>query len=190
MTRDYAKKTRPAPAKRPVPPWVWMLTGLLIGLFVAFLVYVNQQRPLRTVSPQAAAPAPKPAPKPAAKAPAPEQDNAQKMRFDFYKILPEYEVVIPEEDLTRTEKPLPAVPGRYVVQAGSFKQAGDADTRRAQLALLGLVSRVQKVTVDGKETWHRVQVGPFEQMAELDKTRKLMQDNGIDFIILKDTSSE
>lgn len=185
MTRDYAKKSGTVKKKAPIPPWIWMLTGLLIGLFVAFLVYINQFQNLQRAETPKADVRPTPRPRPAA-AKAEEKKPEGKMRFDFYSILPEYEVVIPEEDLKRPEKPLPAAPGKYVVQAGSFRSAKDADTRRAQLALLGLISRTQTVTVDGKDTWHRVQLGPYDQISELEKTRNLLQDNGIDFIILKE----
>lgn len=187
MTRDYAKKPGGAKSKAAIPPWIWMLTGLLIGLFVAFLVYINQYQQMQGASAPAAATRPAVKPKPApVKAEVPRPEG--KVRFDFYSILPELEVVIPEDDLRRPETPLPAAPGNYLVQAGSFRTAKDADTRRAQLALLGLVSRIQTVTVDGKDTWHRVQLGPYPRVAELEKVRKQLQDNGIDFLILKQKS--
>ncbi len=188
MTRDYAK-TRSKPKSKPVlPPWLWMVTGLLIGLFVAFLVYINHfDLPATGREAKApAAPAPKPRPAPVPRKPpepAPVKKD-EKVRFDFYKILPEYEVVIPEEDLQKPELK-EAPPGKYLIQAGSFSTARDADTRRAQLALLGLVSKIQKVTVDGKDTWHRVQLGPYEDLKKLDESRKLLQSSGIEFLLLR-----
>ncbi|MGD8484439.1 MAG: hypothetical protein PVF81_06220, partial [Thioalkalispiraceae bacterium] len=41
MSRDYAKTPKP---KNPhsLPGWLWMLGGLIIGLFIALLVYINE----------------------------------------------------------------------------------------------------------------------------------------------------
>ena len=46
-----------------------------------------------------------------------------------------------------------------MLQAGSYKNFADADRVRAQLALQGIESKVQKVTVDN-DTWHRIRIGP------------------------------
>jgi cell division protein FtsN len=200
MTRDYAKKPRATagrsqgrssaapPARKPLPPWLWLLAGLAVGLFVAFLVYLRQPGSQPTVKAPAAReavkPASKQAPKPAAQ-PAPKPaDEAPKVSYDFYKILPEYEVVIPEEDLKKPE--LAGTPAtRFVVQAGSFRSSSDAERRKAELALLGLVAKVQTVTVDGRDTWHRVQLGPYQGVREVDRARRLLQDNNVSFIVVR-----
>ena len=48
---------------------------------------------------------------------------------------------------------------RYVLQAGAFKTAEDADTMRARLAMLGLDARVFPVE-QGGATLYRVRLGP------------------------------
>jgi len=195
-TRDYSKKPRPKAAEGgkggQLPGWVWMLAGLLVGLFVAFLVYLNQVAPERSAAAPAAAPAPKkPAETHTAKAAPPQERSG--ISYDFYKILPEYEVVVPEEDLKKPEvlQQEMAATGRYYVQAGSFRSAADADTRKAELAILGLVSDIQTVTVDdgkSQSTWHRVRIGPIGAQKDLDRVRRLLQDNRIGFILLKEKS--
>lgn len=181
---DYASK--PAkPSQGGVPGWLWMLAGLLVGLFVAFLVYLQQQKAHATASkPPVIAKAPEKKTTPPPKAPIEDKTTERKgINFDFYNILPEMEVVIPEEELKKPEGNEPL--GNYIMQVGSFKTAAQADTRKAQLALLGLSSSVQTVTVDNKQTWYRVRLGPYSDRRELDRVRRMLQDNDIDFVMMK-----
>ena len=78
--------------------------------------------------------------------------------------------------------------GTYVLQAGSFRRAADAESRRAALALLGLEARVQTVTIDGEITWHRVLSGPYTELARLNDVRVRLRENGIDTIALASRS--
>jgi len=55
---------------------------------------------------------------------------------------------------------------------------------KAQLALLGSMATVQKVTVNGK-TWHRVRLGPFQGAREADEMRRMLSDNRIDTLVMK-----
>lgn len=199
MPRDYAKKSPPPKKKAATPGWVWLLSGLLLGLFIAFLTYlasvpsgsrvvkglVTPERPPQRAAPK---PEPKPAPKrPARTEPEPEPEPPEE-HYDFYKILPEMEVAVPDS-ATGGRKPTPArkieEPGRYILQAGSFKQEKDADRRKAELALLGIISTIQRVTVNGNKTYHRVQVGPLEDLDRLQEVRKLLGENGIEYLVLK-----
>jgi cell division protein FtsN len=187
MARDYAKRTTTRkPEKKPVAGWLWMLGGLLIGLFIAFLVYLQQQggEPLKGLS----LPKMKPSStdtrsvrkQPIPKAP-PKKEG---INFDFYSILPEQELVIPESELSKESKP--AEKANYFLQVGSFKSSDDAQARMAELFLLNLTPTIQKVTVDGGNTWHRVRVGPYVDRRKLDKARRKLQDNGIDFFVIKE----
>ena len=56
--------------------------------------------------------------------------------------------------------------GDAILQAGSFKQATEAEKLQAQLALLGISSKIQRASVDD-ETWYRVRIGPIETVEEL-----------------------
>lgn len=207
MPRDYKHRTS-APRrrrKRQSPPgWLWLVAGLMIGLFVAFVFYL-QQRPETPVQAEVAVP-PKntrtlPAAgggseasrggqdtrdvrKPTAKIPPP----PPKPRFDFYTILPEMEVPVPDDEITgqaREGVPQVEAPGTYLLQAGSFRTREQADQLKARLALLGLQSDIQTVTINNKETWHRVRVGPFTDLNALNAARARLKENQLDAILLR-----
>jgi cell division protein FtsN len=170
--------------QQPASNFAWMLFGLVLGLLVALVVYLRADR---AAEPPASAP-PQPArasaaPRAAADEPAPARDD----RFDFYDVLPQLEVVIPEVDsLPRADTPVRAVeePGRYVLQVGSFTTLGDADRMKANLALLGIESRIQRVTIDD-DVYHRVRIGPIADLEELNQTRRRLRDARIEWMLMK-----
>jgi cell division protein FtsN len=107
--------------------------------------------------------------------------------YDFYSMLPKFEVVVPEKD--KDVKPdIRGVPetrrGTYVLQAGSYKNFADADRVRAQLALQGVESEVQKVSVDN-DTWHRIRIGPISKLDELNRLRTLLRKADVDVLVIR-----
>jgi cell division protein FtsN len=119
--------------------------------------------------------------------PAAETDEPAKPRFDFYSMLPNFEVIIPEQEgdvSTDTAAKAVVVPGVYVLQAGSFTQHADADRRRAQLALQGIESTIQRVTIDDK-TYHRVRIGPIEDLEQLNVVRSRLREADIDVLRIR-----
>lgn len=192
MTRDY-KHSRARPP-RGTPGWVWMLVGLSIGLVVALAVYLHGQKQLQELS--RSSPVRPPAPV-SEKSPPSSESQAQR-RFDFYTLLPELEVVVPEEPAMQkprqTSAPQPPpekskpqqVPprGGYILQVGSFRRLEDADSLRARLTLMGLGASIQTVRVD-RDTWHRVRVGPYADLAEANRVRERLRKNQVDAILLK-----
>jgi cell division protein FtsN len=176
------KKTRPTKPK-PMPGWVWMFIGLAVGLSVAAAIYVKDRQP-RGVQPAAAASS---TAKPKSKAKSPPAAEEPSRRFEFYDMLPNFEVVIPEEDKeVRPELPSRPVeaPGVYVLQAGSFSAHADADRMKAQLAMLGVVSRIQKVSIDDK-VYHRVRIGPVDSLDQLNSLRQQMRQAKIEAIVIR-----
>lgn len=172
-----------------------MLFGLGLGLVVALGVYVNDRRPSdnsagapaasRPADTQADAPAPAQPPRPANE---PEQTEDDE-RFSFYELLPRYEVVVPElETPARQTSRAVAIgePGTYVVQAGSFATETDAERQRARLGLLGIESRIQRVVVDDRE-FHRVRIGPLDDLDELNSIRRQLLDAQIDSLVMRMT---
>lgn len=210
MSRDYSsrtgaaknkkKTTRKRPAAKPKktgpPGWLWLFCGLCIGLVIAAGVYVFG-RPAGSpgVSIEIAGiPGQK-------KAPAEEKQKSkpqkkEEPRFAFYEMLPNYKVVIPEEeyvdkgsstDKNKSQKTTPKVeePGRYVIQAGSFSTYEDADRRKAGLALLGVESTIQKVSIPGGHTVYRVRSTPVDDLDKLNKTLKRLRAEGIDTLVMR-----
>jgi len=111
-------------------------------------------------------------------------------KFDFYKILPEMEVPIPQwgvadrsADDTGQEPSLAA--GTYLLQVGSFKRFEDADRAKARLALRGISASIQRVVINGQDVWFRVHVGPLTEVSEIREMRVKLVENDMDFILLK-----
>ena len=75
-------------------------------------------------------------------------------------------------------------PGVYVLQAGSFSAYEDADRRRATLALQGIESKIQRVTIDDR-TYHRVRIGPIDDLDELNLLRSRLREAQIDVLRIR-----
>jgi cell division protein FtsN len=184
MPRDYKKRRA---RKQPTPGWVWLLTGLAIGLSVALVVHLRHPGGAAVegtpVATRAAQPASQQAEEEA-------EIDPPAPGFDFYTMLPGLEVVVPEEEVRgrrpAAAAPAPqAAPGRYWIQAGSFRRYQDADRRKAELAMLGLNSSIQAVNLDG-QTWHRVRIGPLPDAAQAENTRRRLADNGIGALAVRE----
>ena len=162
-----------------------MLFGLSLGLVVAAAIYVCDRRAPRPVPAtvgQPATPAPVEPVVEAAPEPTSDPEGAQsETRFDFYDMLPQFEVVVPEVE-TNATPPTRATaveePGSYELQTGSFREPADADRMRANLALLGIESRIQRVAIDD-DIFHRVRVGPIDDLTQLNQIRRRLQDSQI-----------
>jgi len=167
-------------------PVVAMLFGLAVGLSVAVAVYVKDREPGAV----ARNPAPEPASmqgalddngESAAAEPAAAEKKEEK-RFTFYDILPNFEVVTPDDEPVTTADTVPKAivePGVYVLQAGSFSTHNDADRRRAELALHGIESHIQRVKVNDRN-YHRVYIGPTDDLDELNMLRSRLRVAKID----------
>lgn len=173
------------------PGWVWMLFGLAVGLSVALAIYVNGRNARLPARPAADIPADtRPAVESAAARKAPVTAPVSEpppQRFDFYDMLPNFEVIIPERETdvsTDTAEKAVVQPGTYVLQAGSFTTYADADRRRAQLALQGIESTIQRVTIDDK-TYHRVRIGPIDDLNRLNVLRTRLRQADIDVLRIR-----
>jgi cell division protein FtsN len=192
--RKRKRKTARAPEQEPYPGWMWMLFGLSIGLAVAFAIYMKEQRadtPSMTAADQPASMSEPmvspPAPEPVIEEPEEEESGEAEPRFSFYSMLPNFEVVIPEEEGdVRQDREVEPIQdeGIYVLQAGSFGDVSDADRRRAELALLGIESHVQRVSIDDR-TYHRVRIGPIEDLDELNLLRARLRQADIDVLRIR-----
>ncbi len=181
--RKKAVRRRPASrGGRSLPNWALLLIGLAVGAVLALLIQFLVQRAgapdsgLRVLIDKSTTPTPETRPD---STPA---ENKPPTRFDFYTILPKTETVLPE--------PEPARPARvtghhYLLQAGSFARYQDADQLKARLALNGLVASVQKITIPGKGDFHRVRLGPYQRLDELDQANRQLKAMGIQALRLR-----
>lgn len=190
MARDYKRqggRSRKKTAQQVATPgWVWGLGGLATGLAVAYAVHVYHVGGTPEARPGAAATA-------AVRAPVSDLEDDEELfeesPFDFYEILPDFTVEVPDEPASKAGA-VPAVQpravpaGSYWLQAGSFRRHEDADRRKAQLALLGFSSFIQRVAVDD-QTWHRVRVGPYDDPAELSQARESLAGHDIKTLRVK-----
>jgi cell division protein FtsN len=173
-----------------------MLFGLALGLVVAGAVYLRGASPSKAPAASADAGAKTKPPVSAERQPARQPNRAANAgaavqstepRFDFYEMLPKYEVVIPEVETAASPaaraKPIEE-PGSYVLQVASFKAAGDAEKLKANLALLGIESRVQRVTIDD-DVFHRVRIGPITDLSALNRIRKQLRDARIEPMVMR-----
>lgn len=173
-----AKRTRGATRsdENRIPSWAVFGAGALCGGFLTFLVFlggVGGDNANGDSKPSVSA-----APKPAK----PDKKTTSDTQFDFFTLLPEREVIVPDE------QPRDVAPSseqyNYILQAGSFKTTKDADRRRAELLLLGLEAKIEAVEANG-DTWHRVYVGPFTSRSKLSKARSTLISEGIETLLLK-----
>ncbi len=113
------------------------------------------------------------------------QEPGRSRQYDFFTVLPEIEVVVPQREIEERarDQAEEVTRGPYLIQVGSFRSESDADGLRAQLTLLGLEAEVQTVTVN-ETTWHRVRVGPYDSARDADAARRRLQDNGHEAMVL------
>lgn len=191
MARDYKHAARTRIGDRPrgsrnTPGWVWLVTGIVIGGLIAGGVYFYHEKdtPTETAAPATAPMQPKTASGPSGGKPVADTSKQQdKPRFDFYTLLPEMEVVIPDSEAKR-DQPTANSKNVYLLQAGSFRNHSDADALKAQLALLGVEANIETINT-GTEEWYRVRVGPFREVRELNSIRERLQQNRINTLLIK-----
>jgi len=194
VARDYknrVNRNNSTKKKKTIPGYWWLVTGLLIGGFIMFLsdleTVPNTQTPTikkQVIVKNETRDVKKKPSKPTVKK---ELTGGTKPRFDFYQILPDMEIVIPEheiEERRRLEGTGMSKPGTFIIQIGSFRTPQQADTLKARLAMLGIETSVQKVNQSGK-IWHRVKSGPHTSFRVVDKIQNRLHHNNIDSIAIK-----
>ena len=150
--------------------WVWIFLFLILGLFTAFILFLDQ----KIVKNNATTPTTE----------TKKQEN-DKPRIDFYSILPDRVVDIPisDEDQQAIENPSinKVATETVILQVGSFQSVTEADSLKAELAFLGLEAKIESAQVNN-DTWHRVLLGPFADNSELSRTKNQLIENSIQFM--------
>ena len=170
------------------PAWVWFVLGNFVGGFAVFVFLLNDLKieqgkvAARSAKPEAREPAP----------------TEAKPRFDFYKLLEENEVKVPQPKNQQTrvreqdkesgnETPARVEPKSdlvYILQAASFRDKAEADRLRAQLMLANLDVKVESAT-DTRGTWHRVLVGPYTNRSKMAAARSVLAEHRLMPLVLK-----
>lgn len=74
---------------------------------------------------------------------------------------------------------------RYVLQAGAFGDAADAESVKARIALLGLGARVESATLADGRTVHRVRMGPYDSAAALAEAKRKLAEGGLPSLAIR-----
>ncbi len=179
MARDYKHRKRPAKRKKGTSSFG---SGLTIGLAIALIVHLYHLGKRPEAEPVKAVTQEKPA------AQEPEATDDSDIFYDFYEMLPDDDVFLTEETAPGTTgraTPASTAGAAYYLQAGSFRNHADADSRKANLALLGVSANIQRVTINDNQTWHRVLVGPINDATELSTLRTRLGAENIDTMMLR-----
>ena len=110
--------------------------------------------------------------------------DLKELKFDFYTLLKETEILVPDDqDSGNTAEP--EQNAVYVLQAGSFKNARDAENLKVELLLMNLSVERESIKSKNGDIWHRVLVGPFTDTSKMASARAKLAENNIDSLKLK-----
>ncbi len=188
MPKDYKNISKSKPKNsNSFQSLLPFLTGLTIGLFVAFIVYLKEHYNYAGLD----------TPEVTVENSIPEQnvtsnetkkvENTIEPQFDFYTILPKMELSVSEwvADEETEPEPLPDSEGIYILQVGSFEEFSAADQVKAKLAFMGISADIQRVVINGRDIRHRVRIGPYKDLQELQSARDQLIENKFDYMLLK-----
>lgn len=189
MLSDYAKSAERhkkqlaknnKPAKFPVV--LLLLAIACVGAFGWFLFKLAKIEPRSIAAPPEEQLQPSVE---AAQTQAPAQDAQD--RYDFYRLLPESEVLVPEVAEYAASNDFKNGAGErvYLLQAGSFRDRNDANKLRGKLILEGLEVEVSAVTNASGVTWHRILVGPFNSRSKLNWAQDILAKNNTESMVLE-----
>lgn len=191
--RDYKNHDRKPAARGGGSMFIGILIGLVLGLAIALGVawyiykapspFQQKDKPVAGKADAAKGGEGKSADK-GDKGDKADKAADAKPRFDFYKILPGVEEPATDQQL-RDAKGGAAAKESFYLQAGAFQSAPDADNLKARLALLGVQASIQTTTLPERGVWHRVRLGPYTGVEELNRARETLKNNGIETTLIK-----
>jgi cell division protein FtsN len=187
-------QTRPAAALQRGGTLFGFVIGLVVGLAVAVAVavyianaplpFVTKVRPpATTAAPEGKLPDPNKSFSVGTPAPAPAQSASVAPATAPPVAAPAVAAPAAAPEAPRKEEP-PLEGTRFLLQAGAFKSPDDADGMRAQLGMIGLDSRIFPIDQAG-QTLYRVRLGPYGQIDDVNRVRKLLADNGIEAQVVR-----
>ncbi|AUI69238.1 SPOR domain-containing protein [Beggiatoa leptomitoformis] len=188
------------------PPWAWFLGGILLGIFLSFLVYLREIAPYLTHAPTTETPpsdsskaTDKPEKSPTSVAATPpatvvaaEKRPVPPTHFEFYDVLKQPSVLqtttqANDNNSLAEEATPPTVqtPGTYLLQAGSFRDKREAEGLKVHLASLGLIANIEEAALDNTGVWYRVRLGPFDDLTILNQVRNQLTASNITSVVLR-----
>lgn len=192
MTRDYKNTTsREKPSSKGSPFFSGLLVGLVlgVGISVALALFITGGKsPFENKVEPAAVIEAENLEVPDA-TPEDITGGEEKPRFDFYTILPGTETQVTEQEIKEKEAAAVAVTETYFLQVGAFQTEQEADNMKASLALQGIEAIVQTAEIPEKGTWHRVRVGPFSEIGQINQARTQLVNGGFPADLIKVNSS-
>lgn len=184
MPQDYAKRAAQhkrqdrKPAKSPVSKTFVLLTLLAIAGFFAFLYYLTQIAPPQELAaPDSLSTSTLEKPQTGTEKQSVKKsgtDQPTEPEYDFYKLLPESEVIPPKVEEYQPRAVVQSQAKAFWLQAGSFRHFAEADRLKAQLTLQGLSVSVKQVKGSGGGDWYRVLAGPFTNRSELNRAQDIL----------------
>ena len=100
--------------------------------------------------------------------------------FDFYDNLPDSQEAY-SKDPTQSKDDRAI---QYYLQVGAFSEESQADNLKAKLALMSYESVIMSARI-GDDTFHRVSVGPYEDINEAKKIRENLIKEGFKANLIK-----
>lgn len=186
--------SRSSPSRKGGSLLAGILIGMMLGLAIAGGVawyILKTPNPFANKEPREAA---RPAPDGAKLAPAKTAGSEVaasgvgegKPRFEFYKVLTDKpDAAAPAQKGSgkpeKSAQPAGKTAGKetYMLQAGAFSDADDAEKMKAKLAMLGMEASIQIVTVADKGILHRVRLGPYQGADEMNMALAALKQNGV-----------
>lgn len=165
------------------PQWIWLLAGIVIGMFISFLVYIQQLNPENERPEQAIA----------SVTSTPEVQHPDHMtqkeppselspKFEFYDLLENGIEKVPEvvEESSNQESQASEAPttssAQYFLEVGSFR---DKERAKGLIGYLASLNITATTTLDSTKSWHKVQVGPFSEKEQLKQIRAKLNEKNI-----------
>ena len=176
MPKDYARKpsarpVKPAPVKQRSSFSVFVMGAVFGAVLMHFTPVLLQKSP----SPAAAV----------KEVGETIKAEASDLKFDFYTILKNSEIVVPSGGTEPGASAQPSDNATYLLQAGSFRLSSQAESLRVKLLLLNLNATVEAVGSSNGEKWYRVLVGPFTDASKMAYARTKLSENAIYSLLLK-----
>jgi cell division protein FtsN len=187
MAKKKRKRTAGRRSSDKFQGWLGMVTGLTVGLVVAFFVYISELKPppqLKAKAEQQTQAAIKAVEKAGASIEEAVEEPA--ITFDFYDMLPSLdEEVFTDEPRKSSRKAPPkkiTVPGIYILQAGSFTTTDDANRRKAEIALLGVRTEIKRGTANNRDVY-RIYTDPMENPEDVNRVSNQLRDANIEILL-------